>query len=310
VVQRERSGFLLAAGAALLYGANQPASQVLITGPLGARYMVTSRLAALAVAFLAVALARHGEHLRLRRRELATLAVFGLVGLAAMQWAVTEAIARLDVGIVILCVYSGPFLIALWCRVVRREPMPVVVWLAIAGGMTGLALAVGLIGGHVGRLSLGGLAFAALAGCGFAYYALHADALLRTRPAPVVLGSAALVALVVWSALAARPEDFPAGRLSADVHLAGLTGPGWALLALSLTAGTALPYMMVLGGISRIGPTPTTIAGMIEPVLAVLLSWAWLDQGLTALQLVGAVAVLAAVLVVQRARAGEVVPAG
>lgn len=309
-MQRERSGFLLAAGAAVLYGANQPASQVLITGPLGARYMVTSRLAALTVAFLGVALARHGEHLRLPRRDAVTLAVFGLVGLAAMQWAVTEAIARLDVGIVILCVYSAPFMIALWCRVVRREAMPVAVWVAIAGGLAGLALAVGLVGGHVGRLSLAGLAFAGLAACGFAYYALHADALLRSRPAPVVLGSAALVALVVWSAAAAHPEGFPAGRLSADVHLAGVTGPGWLLLALSLTFGTAVPYMMVLGGIARIGPTPTTIAGMIEPVLAVLLSWAWLEQSLTALQVVGAVAVLAAVLVVQRGRAGEVVPAG
>jgi drug/metabolite transporter (DMT)-like permease len=48
---------------------------------------------------------------------------------------------------------------------------------------------------------------------------------------------------------------------------------------------------------------------MIEPVLAVLLSWAWLGQRLTLLQGVGGVAVLAAVVVVQRSRRGSTVVA-
>ena len=90
-------GFVLAAGAAVMFGANQPASQVVITCPLGARNMVTARLLALAVLFLVIAVARHRESFRLGRREVAMLIVFGLVGLAGEQWAVTEAIARLDV---------------------------------------------------------------------------------------------------------------------------------------------------------------------------------------------------------------------
>ena len=281
-MHREKSGFLLAAGAAVLFGANQPASSVLITGPLGAPNMVTARLVALAVLFLGIALVRHRDSFRLGRREAAMLIVFGLVGLAGEQWAVTEAIARLDVGIVILCVYSGPFLIALWCRLVRKEPMPTAVWIAIATGLFGLALAVGLIGGEIGVLSLSGLVLAVLAGCIFAYYALHATTLLAARPAPIVLGLAALVALVAWTAFAAPPRDFPVDALADSVHLAG---------------------------ISRIGPTPTTVAGMIEPVLAVLLSWAWLGQSLSLLQGVGAVAVLTAVVVVQRARRGTTVVA-
>jgi drug/metabolite transporter (DMT)-like permease len=308
-VHRETKGFLLAAGAAVLFGANQPASQVLITGPLGARNMVTARLVALAALFLGIALARHRESFRLGRREAAMLIVFGLVGLAAEQWAVTEAIARLDVGIVILCVYSGPFLIALWCRLVRKEPMPAAVWIAIGIGLFGLALAVGLIGGEIGLLSLSGVALAVLAGCLFAYYALHAATLLDARPAPVVLGVAALAALVAWAAFAAPLQDFPVDELAGGVHLAGITMPAWLLLVVSVVLGTAVPYLMTLAGISRIGPTPTTVAGMIEPVLAVLLSWAWLGQRLTLLQGVGGVAVLAAVVVVQRSRRGTTVVA-
>jgi drug/metabolite transporter (DMT)-like permease len=308
-VHREKSGFLLAAGAAVLFGANQPASQVLITGPLGAPNMVTARLLALAVLFLAIALVRHRGSFRLGRREAGMLIVFGLVGLAGEQWAVTEAIARLDVSIVILCVYSGPFLIALWCRLVRKEPMPTAVWIAIATGLFGLALAVGLIGGEIGVLSLSGLALALLAGCIFAYYALHATTLLAARPAPIVLGLAAVVALVAWTAFAAPPRDFPVDELAGSVHLAGMTMPAWSLLIVSVVLGTAVPYQMTLAGISLIGPTPTTVVGMIEPVLAVLLAWAWLGQSLTLLRCLGGIAVLVAVVVVQRARRGTTVVA-
>jgi drug/metabolite transporter (DMT)-like permease len=264
---------------------------------------------ALAALFLGIAFARHRKAFRLGRREAAMLIVFGLVGLAGEQWAVTEAIARLDVGIVILCVYSGPFLIALWCRLVRKEPMPAAVWIAIGIGLFGLALAVGLIGGEIKVLSLSGLALAVLAGCLFAYYALHAATLLDSRPAPIVLGLAALAALVAWTAVAAPPQDFPVDELAGSVHLAGNTMPAWLLLVVSVVLGTAVPYLMTLAGISRIGPTPTTVAGMIEPVLAVLLSWAWLGQRLTLLQGVGGVAVLAAVVVVQRSRRGSTVVA-
>ncbi len=308
-MNRETSGFLLAAGAAVLFGANQPASQVLITGPLGASNMVTARLAVLAALFLAIALARHRDAFRLGRREAAMLIVFGLVGLAGLQWAVTEAIARLDVGIVILCVYSGPFLIALWCRLVRKEAMPAAVWIAIGTGLFGLALAVGLIGGEIAGLSLSGLVLAMLAGCIYAYYALHATTLLAARPAPIVLGLAALTALIAWTAFAAPPRDFPVDELARSVHLAGVTMPAWVLMSVSVVLGTALPYLMTLAGIIRIGPTPTTVAGMIEPVLAVLLSWAWLGQRLTPLQGLGGIAVLAAVVVVQRARRGTTVVA-
>jgi drug/metabolite transporter (DMT)-like permease len=300
---RVRSGFLLAAGAALLYGANQPASAVLINGPLGPRYMVESRLVALAVGFGAVACVRHRNQLRLTPREAVTLAGFGLAGLAVMQWALTEAIARIAVGIVVVCVYCGAFLVAIWCRIVRREPTPPSVWVAITIGIGGLVLAVGVGGATARSLTGAGLAFAALAACAFAYYALHADILLRRRPAAVVLGAGALVAATAWCVFAAPVARFPLSAIRhRDVTLGAVALPAWVVLAASLTLGTVLPYLMVLASIARIGPTPTSVAGMIEPVVAVLLSWVWLAQQLTVLQVLGGVVVIGSVVLVQHGR--------
>ena len=161
--------------------------------------------------------------------------------------------------------------------------MPAAVWIAIGIGLFGLALAVGLIGGEIGVLSLSGLALA-----------VSRAACSRTTPSMPRRCStrARRRSCSAWPRWRARRLDgvrraapgLPgrrAGRQRAPRrdHDAGLAAAGRVG-----GAGTAVPYLMTLAGISRIGPTPTTVAGMIEPVLAVLLSWAWLGQTLTVLQ--------------------------
>ena len=49
------------------------------------------------------------------------LVVFGIVGIAVLQWTLTSAIARLDVGLVLTIGYTAALLSALWCHFVRHE---------------------------------------------------------------------------------------------------------------------------------------------------------------------------------------------
>jgi drug/metabolite transporter (DMT)-like permease len=51
-------------------------------------------------------------------------------------------------------------------------------------------------------------------------------------------------------------------------------------------------------------PAPrAAIVAMFEPVVAIMVAWAWLDEELAAAQLVGAAIVLAGILLAQTARA-------
>ena len=76
------------------------------------------------------------------RRELPFLAVFGIGGLAFVQWFYFLSIHRLAIGIALLIEYLAPLLVALWARYVFHEQVRRRIWLALALALAGLALIV------------------------------------------------------------------------------------------------------------------------------------------------------------------------
>ncbi|TMV03392.1 EamA family transporter [Ruegeria sediminis] len=71
---------------------------------------------------------------------------------------------------------------------------------------------------------------------------------------------------------------------------ANLGGLAWLGLV-----GAAVTYWLWFRGVARLEPGTVSMLGMMSPVTAVVLGWAWLGQALTEVQLVGAVIVLGAV---------------
>jgi probable blue pigment (indigoidine) exporter len=68
------------------------------------------------------------------------------------------------------------------------------------------------------------------------------------------------------------------------------------------TIGSALAYALWFRGIRRLGPTSVTFLGLLSPVVATALGWLVLGQDLSPLQCLGAVIVLAAVVIAQLPR--------
>jgi drug/metabolite transporter (DMT)-like permease len=301
-----RLGYLMVTLSALLFAANGPVSVVLIDGGVSARYVVTGRLLGMVVVFGTWAILRHREQLRFTRRQLLELAVFGVAGLALMQWTYAEAISRVDIGLVLMIEYMAPFLIALYSFVLWRHRQQPAVWVSAVVALGGLALVLDVGGESFADLSGPGLAFSVVTCLFFSYYATHASKLLRERPPQVVLGLGGLFAVVVWSLTFAPAWEYPAGVLGNEVALGGnIAGslPGAVLVVLGATVGTAIPFVLFLTGVSRIGPTRSAIVLMLESVVAIAISWAWLQQALAPVQIVGGAIVVGAVLLLQVVRA-------
>jgi drug/metabolite transporter (DMT)-like permease len=307
-----KTDYLLMPAACVLFGINQPLSRVVIDEALPARYLAAVRMIAVALVFGTWVLLRYRDQIP-RGRELAMLGVFGIVGIAALQWILTESIARLDVGLALTIGYTAPLLSALWCLVVRKQHQPAAVWLLMAVAMLGLALALGVGGATFSHLPATGVLFAFGVAVMFAYYALHGEVLLRTSPAPVVLGIAAPAAAIFWTLTFAPLWDFPTGAITDDMslggNLSGVVVPGALVLLWTMTIGTALPYLLYLVGVGRVGPTFGLMSGTIEPIVAVIAAWLWIDQVLTPLQVLGCAIVFAAVVAVQVARSRQPVAA-
>ena len=157
--------------------------------------------------------------------------MFGVCGLAFVQWFYFLAIHRLAIGIALLVQYLAPLLVALWARYVFHEPVRRRVWLALALALGGLALIVDVRRG--GTVSTAGILFAVAAAATYMLYILLAEHAVGVRGAVPLLawgfGFAALFFAVIapwWS--------FPGHEVSANVSLLGHLStrhlPVWALM--------------------------------------------------------------------------------
>jgi drug/metabolite transporter (DMT)-like permease len=108
--------------AAALFAVNGTVSKVVLGSGISSIELTQVRSTGACLGFLAAVLLIRPASLRVDRRELAFLALFGVTGVAFVQWFYFLAIHRLPVGIALLIQYLAPLLVALFARYVLHEP--------------------------------------------------------------------------------------------------------------------------------------------------------------------------------------------
>jgi drug/metabolite transporter (DMT)-like permease len=301
--RRPALGYLMAAAAAALFGINGSISKVVIHSGLAADRLTELRCAGALLGLAGVAALSSRPELRVTRHELVFLAVFGVGGVALVQWTYFVAIGRLDVGVALVIQYVGPLLVALWARFAYGEDVRRRVWISLALSLAGLVLVVQLWRG----LTLDGVGLAAAVGSmvTFAFYLLLAERGVRRRSSVPLLAWGFLFATIFWSVVLPW-WSFPASEVSSSTslsgHLAGLHLPVAALVVWVVVLGTIVPFGLIVGALHHLPATRVGIVAMLEPVTATVVAWIWLGERLGAVQLVGAAVVLAGIGIAQTAR--------
>ena len=300
---RPTIGYLQILAGAALFGFNASVSKVVLDAGLQPARLTALRCTGSAVGLLLVLGATRPSRLRVQWRDLPLLAVLGLTGAALIQWLYFVAIDRLPVGIALLLEFTGPLLVALFSQIVLREVLPRTVWLALGLTLGGLAL-VAQVWQDVGLDPVGVAAGFGAAGCLATFYLLGKYTLEGRDSLSVsfwMFTFAALFWAVVqpWWAFDASVLGERTSLLGA---LDGVSVPVWLALGWVVVLGTLAPYALEVAALRHLSPTTTGIVGMIEPVLAAGVAWAWLHEVLTVTQLVGGALVLAGVTLVQAVR--------
>jgi drug/metabolite transporter (DMT)-like permease len=303
MVPRPALGYAMVAFAAALFAVNGTVSKVILGSGFSAQQLTEVRCAGALIGLTLIALATRPRLLRLHRNELPLLVVFGVGGLALVQWSYFFAIHRVEIGIALVIQFVGPILVALWARFVYGEHVRNRIWLALSLALTGLVLIVELWKAH--RPNGAGLAAAALGAVTYAAYILLAERGVRGRD-PISLSAwGFLFATLFWSVLAPW-WNFPAARAGNSVsllgHLASSHLPVWALMLWMVVLGTIVPFALVASALRHISATRAGITGMLEPVLAIVVAWAWLGETLNLLQASGATVTLAGIAIAQTSR--------
>ena len=215
--------------------------------------------------------------------------MYGVVGIAMVQWLYFVAIARLPVGVALLLEFTAPVLVALWAQL-RPEAAASAVrcgwrWLLRSAGSRWSPRS-----GTGCRSTPSGCSPDSAPHSSLATYYIAGKHALVTRDTVSLAFWAFVVSALFWSV--AKPWwTVPWDALDASVQLPGaLDGTsvtGWALITWVVVLGTVAPFLMVIGGLSHLAATEAGIAGMIEPVLAGAVAWVWLDETLTVIQVIG-----------------------
>jgi len=242
--------------------------------------------------------------LKASKRQLPMLAAYGIIGFAAVQAGYFLGIQRgVPLSLVLIVEFTAPIWIALWIKYVRKMYVPASMWSAIALSLLGLILLAQVWNGlSFDLIGLLGALFSAFA---LTAYFLIGKSFGTSRTALSLtvwgLGMASLTWLIsmpVW--------EFPFEVFTIDMDLkgvfAGNTLPGWLLILWIIVMGTIVPYLFVIAGLRLLSASTSSVIGMLEPVLAGVFAWIWLEQSWNGIQLIGAAVVLIGIYIADRAR--------
>jgi drug/metabolite transporter (DMT)-like permease len=289
--------------AALLFAVNGAVSKVILAnGVSSARLAQVRSTGALLVLALGIVLVRP-RLLRIGRRELGFLAVFGIAGLAAVQLFYFLAIHRIAIGIALLLQYLAPLLVALWARYAMHEPVRRRIWVALACALSGLALMVEVWNGL--GLDAAGVAYALAAALAYATYILLAERAVARRDPFSVSCYGFLFAALFWAIVQpwwSFPTAVPGRETSLLGHLDTVHAPVWALMTWMILLGTIVPFGLVVAALRDISATRAGIVAMLEPVAGTVIAYAWLGETLSTVQVAGGLVVLVGIVLAQTAR--------
>jgi len=247
--------------------------------------------ATLAFVVLFVYLAvRHRPFLKVRVRDLPFLLVFGIVGLALLQFAYFKTISLTGVATAILLEYLAPVIVMVFSVGLLRERFTITLPLAVTMSVLGCALTVGAVDGAGGTVPPLAIAWGLGAAVLFAAYQLMGKyAADRFTPWTLLVYGLG-VATLFW--LLALGGPGPLITLLSDARAFV------AVLVLAVVS-TVIPFGVFLIALRHIEATKASVSSTLEPVFAGVAAWILFSERLTPLQLLGGVLVVAAVVVSQ-----------
>ncbi|KQQ05352.1 MULTISPECIES: EamA family transporter [unclassified Rathayibacter] len=294
--RRLGSGLVLALAAAAAFGLGGPFVKPLLEAGWTPAAAVLWRAggAALILAIPAMLSLRGRWHVL--RRNLGTIALYGVFAVIAAQLCFYSAIEHMSVGVALLIEYLAPVFLVLfaWART-RRHPGRFTLG-GSALALLGLVLVLDLSGQATPELV--GIAWALTASLGLCVYYVIAGRIDPELP-PIALTAGAMTVgaalLLVLGAVGITPLRASFG----DVVFVGAE-VSWLLpAAVILGMSTVTAYLLGIAGGSRLGTRIASFVGLTEVLFSIVAAWALLGELPAPIQFAGGALILVGVVLVR-----------
>ncbi len=239
--------------------------------------------------------------LRLERRHLGYLFVYGLV-LAVFNGLWTLSVALNGAAVSTVLVYSSAAFTALLGRWLLAEPLGWAKVAAVALSLAGCLLLSGALDPAAWRGGAASIAAGILSGLGYAAYSLMGRSAAQRGLAPwtTVLYTFAFAAVFMLAAnLSPLPLVTGRAPTPGDLFWLGGARSGWGVLLLLAVGPTVGGYGLYTVSLAHLPASVVNLIATIEPVITAAIAYVVLGERLDATQIAGSVLILAAVVLLR-----------
>jgi hypothetical protein len=231
-------------------------------------------------------LRRGVRSLRRNPRLLAQLSIHGILGIMIVQFSYFMGIAEGDAAATTVIGYTSPAMMILYLAVRWRRLPSAAETGTVVVAVAGVFLLV--TGGDVGRLSvpMACIVWSLISGATFTFAMIYPVHLLRLFDRFFLLAVCMLIGGIAL---------LPMTQVIVDVG-SFFTAQTWLDLLVIIGLGTIVAFFAFNLGLRRLSPEETAITATIEPVASVLFAWLIFDTHFVAMQIVGVLLVIGAIL--------------
>ncbi len=215
------------------------------------------------------------------KKELPVLLASGVA--MGFNWILLfEAYKYTTVSVATLSYYFAPVIVTLVCPLLFKEKMGAKQWICFVGSTVGIVLITGLGDLSAGNSHLLGILFGLGAAC------LYATVILLNKFIKNVDG----IHRTFLQFLSAIVVLVPYVGFTGGVNLGSLDSKGWISLLVVGVIHTGITYCLYFSSLKELPGQKAAILSYIDPLVAVLVSVALLNESMTAVQLIGGAMIL------------------
>ncbi|MGH2567963.1 MAG: DMT family transporter [Bacteroidota bacterium] len=284
-------GYLLIVGAVLLWGGSASlVKHLFATKNYDTVTLVQMRSSLSFLMFAAYFAVRDRTVFRIERSDLKHLVLLGVFGMAVTNFAYYFTVREATIATAIIVQYTAPVLVMIYTVAIsREETLNGIKLISLLLAMVGCFLAVS--GGDVSAIQLRGWTIVtsiSSAVC-FAYLIVASKRILKKYSVWTMLTYAFGFATLFW--LAVNPPWTIAAQ--------GYTWADWGIFWMFAIVSILIPHTMFMASLNMLEASRVGIASTLEPVIAIVIAYLALGEALSGVQAVGALAVVAAILLLQ-----------
>lgn len=289
-----------------MFGFNASSVKIILGTEISPEQLVLFRATFTALIAGVILFITNKKAFKVSKKELPVLVFYGIFGIALMQWSYSNAVSLLPISVALLIEYTAIVVVPLVSLLLFKEKVRPRLWFGIAAVLVGLAIVSNVWNSD---LNPAGVAWAFMAAACLSIYFLIGEHTQRKRDAMSTLFYTFAVAAVFWAII----NLINPGKvidITLDFNLGGnlseISMPVWAGLLWIGIMGSFVPMLLDYIALGNLSATAVGVIATAETVFATAFAWAWLNESMTTLEVIGGLIVVAGIVLAETSRTSSV----